>query len=310
MSPDLRARFVARMQVHDLIREFFRRNGFLEVQTPALVRAPGQEPYLEPFETVVRDIRGSETHGYLITSPEYALKKLLVAGFPKIFEIARCYRNNEPTGGLHNPEFTMLEWYRAGTDYRGIMEDTEQLVSNIASRISTPYPRLPTTFFAPPWERLSVADAFKKYADTDLDSVKDDTTFFKIFLSKIEPNLGREKPTFLYDYPVRMAALARAKPSDPRYAERFEVYVNGLELGNAYSELQDPSEHRRRFAEEQATRRAEGKIVNPIDDDFLAALESGLPACGGISIGVDRLAMVLLDAKSIDEVLFFPFPNS
>lgn len=300
-----------RMRIHELIREWFRREGFLEVQTPSIVRATGQEPYLEPLKTSVRDNRNNETPAYLITSPEYALKKLLVAGFPKIFELARCFRNNEPTGGLHNPEFTMLEWYRAGSDYHGIMEDAERLVSFVAQAIRQKGNKAERLDLTPPWERLSVAEAFKKYANIDLDQELGrenfDEWFFKIFLTHIEPKLGFEKPTILYDYPALMAALAKLKVEDPRYAERFEIYIGGKEIGNAYSELEDPEEHRKRFINEQKMRQNEGKDVNPIDEDFLAALGAGLPKCGGISIGVDRLAMILLDATTIREVLFFPW---
>ncbi|MBI4133298.1 EF-P lysine aminoacylase GenX [Candidatus Uhrbacteria bacterium] len=302
-----RSTLVGAMEIRRLIREWFLREGFVEVETPVLVRAPGQEPYLNPLETVVRDERGTEVAAYLITSPEYALKKLLVAGFPKIFELARCFRNGEPRGRLHNPEFTMLEWYRAGTDYRGIMEDCERLVYFIAQQLPITNYQLPVTFFAPPWERLSVRDAFNTYADTDLEAVASDDEFFKIFLSKVEPHLGRSQPTILYDYPASMAALARIKRDDPRYAERFEVYINGIELANAFSELGDADEQRERFLSEQETRRGAGRPIHPIDEEFLAALKAGLPECGGIALGVDRLAMVLLDAKSIREVVFFPY---
>lgn len=300
------------MEVRRLIREWFRLHDFFEVETPALVRTPGQEPYLSPFETVVRDERGRETPARLITSPEYALKKLLAAGFPKVFELARCFRNDEPTGGLHNPDFTMLEWYRTGTDYRGIMEDAEQLVYFVSQKLRAMSYKLPVTIdFSPPWERLSVREAFQKYVHVDLEQQFHRPDFedwyFKTFLTNIERELGRSKPTILYDYPVGMAALAREKPEDPRYAERFEVYVNGIELANAFSELTDARRQRERFLLEQEVRRKAGKPVHPLDHEFLAALESNLPPCGGIALGVDRIAMTLLDAKSIREVLFFPY---
>lgn len=311
-NPELLQKLRGAMEVRRLIREWFRLQGFFEVETPILVRAPGQEPHLSPFETVVRDERGMEMPARLITSPEYALKKLLVAGFPQVFELARCFRNNEPTGGLHNPDFTMLEWYRAGTDYRGIMEDVEQLVFYIHQNLlRTTYYILRTVDFTPPWEHLSAREAFQRYAGVDLERELDRPDFedwyFKTFLTKIERMLGHTKPTILYDYPASMAALARLKPTDPRYAERFEVYVRGLELANAFSELTDVKEQRRRFLGEQEARRKAGKPVHPIDEEFLAALEAGLPSCGGIALGVDRLAMVLLDARSIREVLSFPW---
>lgn len=303
----LRTKLEGAMKIRELVRAWFRAEGFFEVETPALVRAPGQEPNLNPLETIARDERGTEAAAYLITSPEYALKKLLVAGFPKIFELARCFRNNEPAGGLHNPEFTMLEWYRAGADYRGIMEDVERLAYFIAQGLPTTACRLPLTYFEPPWERLSVGEAFTRYANADLDSITSDDAFFKIFLTHIEPKLGQDKPTILYDYPARMAALARIKKDDPRYAERFEVYVKGVEIANAFSELGDATEQRRRFLEEQDIRRRAGTSVHPIDEEFLAALARGLPDSGGIALGLDRLAMILLDAESIREVVFFPY---
>ncbi|MDP3985417.1 MAG: EF-P lysine aminoacylase EpmA [bacterium] len=319
------------------IRQWFINQGFLEVNTPSLVRAAGQEPYLDPFEVAVRDERGNKTPGFLVTSPEYALKKLLVAGFPKIFSLASAFRNNEPADEFHNPEFTMLEWYRAGSDYRGIMEDTEQLVSSLARTFHSTGCKTHRAFnFSAPWERLTVAEAFLRHANIDLDEiigelsdfagvagrfrdvlqkrgerVRGDETFdecfFKIFLTYIEQKLGRGKPTFLYDYPASMASLARLKKEDTRYAERVEVYIEGVELANGFSELCDENEQRSRFLEEQEIRLREGKAVHPIDESFLAALGSGMPESSGIALGVDRLIMLLLDAKSIRDVLFFPW---
>lgn len=299
------------MEIRRLIREWFRMQEFVEVETPVLTRTPGQEPHLSVFETRAQTASGVDD-AYFITSPEYALKKLLAAGFPKIFELARCFRNNEPTGVLHNPEFTMLEWYRADTDYQGIMNDVEQMVSWIARelwKIKDFDCKIKVDLTAP-WERLSVKDAFACYASVDIEKEFErsdfEDWFFKTFLTRIEQKLGKERPTILYDYPACMAALARLKQDDPRYAERFEVYVNGIELANAFSELTDPDEQRKRFLHEQEQRKADGKPVYPLDESFLSAL-SEMPRCGGIALGVDRLAMCLLDAKSIHEVLFFPY---
>lgn len=321
VNSELQQKLRASMEIRRLMREWFYAHDFFEVETPSLVRTPGQEPYLYPFETIVRDERGRETSGYLITSPEYALKKLLAAGFSRVFEFSRVFRNNEPADALHNPEFTMLEWYRADTDYRGIMEDVEQLVNFVANQLSvTLTPPSPLEGegkgrggidFKPPWERVSVREAFKKYAEVDLDTELGrenfDEWFFKIFLTTIEPKLGLHKPTILYDYPASMAALAVIKKDDPRYAERFEIYMHGIEIANAFTELGDSAQQRRRFIEEQKIRVSLGKPVHPLDEEFLAALGSGFPKAGGIAIGVDRLAMVLLDAKSIREVLYFPW---
>ena len=290
------------------MRVWFRDNHFEECETPSLVRTPGQEPYLFPFETVVKDERARETSGYLITSPEYALKKILATGSSRIFEFARVFRNNEPADAMHNPEFTMLEWYRADTDYRGIMDDVENLIYFVFQNLNLKSYNLQLTS---PWEHLSVREAFKKYAAIDLDAelgrADFDEWFFKIFLTHIEQKLGRGKPTILYDYPACMAALAIIKKDDPRYAERFEVYINGVEIANAYSELGDPVEQRARFLAEQKVRAELGKPVHALDEELLAALGTGFPKAGGIALGVDRLAMVLLDAKSIREVLYFPW---
>jgi len=290
------------MMIRRLIREWFFEEGFVEVETPAMVRFPGQEPYLNPLQTVVCNERGNKEDVYLITSPEFAHKKLLASGFDKIFELARCFRNYEPRSLLHNPEFTMLEWYRSGVDYEKIMDDVEGLVSNIALKLGKNIGK--------PWERMRVKDAFKKYADINLDNELQRLDFadwfFKVFLTHIEPKLGLIEPVILYDYPASMAALAKIKKDDYRYAERFEVYWKGVELANAFTELTDSKEQRNRFIKEQEEQKKIGKGIRPIDEDFLKALDN-IPNAGGIALGVDRLAMLLLDAKSIDEVIFFPY---
>lgn len=297
----LQERFKVRARIVQLIREFFIKEGFLEVETPILVPAAGQEPYLNPMKTELWDHRGQREPGYLITSPEYAHKKLLAAGFEKTFEITRAFRAGEEWGGLHNPEFTILEWYRAGSDYTAIMDDVEKMVQFVGAHISPEQAKC----VEGPWERMSVAEAFQRYANVDLDEVLDEGTFFKIFLTKIERKLGFPKPTILYDYPTTMSSLARIKESDSRYAERFEVYIAGIELGNAFSELNDAKEQRRRFLEERALRKKLGKEIIPLDEDFLDAV-GNMPPSAGIAFGVDRLVMLLTDAKSIEEVLAFP----
>ncbi|MBI4280647.1 EF-P lysine aminoacylase GenX, partial [Candidatus Uhrbacteria bacterium] len=252
-NPALREKLEGAREIKRLIREWFSAHGFCETETPVLVRYPGQEPYLEPFVVTVKDEGGRTTPGTLITSPEYALKKMIAAGFDRLFELSRCFRNGEPVDELQNPEFTMLEWYRAGADYRDIMEDAEQLVFFISQKLLTANYQPPTRIdFTRPWERLSVAESFRRYAGVDLNKILEtndsaqafrkewarlggmvqgnetfEECFFKIFISRIEKNLGREKPTFLFDYPAHLAALARLKASDPRYAERFELYIKG-----------------------------------------------------------------------------------
>jgi len=325
------------------IRRFFAYRDFLEVETPILVRYPGMEPNLDPFATRLRLEDGAEFPGFLITSPEYSMKKLLAGGLPRIFEITKCFRNGEPWSladsgerGTHNPEFTMIEWYRANADYRAIMADTEEMVAAAAKEVAGTtglvYQGQPIDF-EPPWPRLTVAEAFKRYVGIDLDRGIDDhgwfrravadkgcpvadqepfdDVFFKIFLRDIEPRLGAAepgkpaRPVILYEYPRSMAALARLKEADRRFAERFEVYCLGLELGNAFSELNDAVEQRRRLEEESAERRRLNKFPYELDEQFIEAVAT-MPDSAGIAFGVDRLVMLLTDAPSIRDVLFFP----
>lgn len=349
--------FILRAKILTLIRDFFIKEGFLEVETPSLVRLPGMEPHLDPVGVTLRTARGRRD-GYLITSPEYAMKKILAAGFPKIFQICKSFRGGEEMDSLHNLEFTILEWYRANADYRDIMSDVENLFIyilrdlRVAERAKqenkktrkqkNKFENFPPKADAPlakkikyrgkvidlskPWPRLTVKDAFGEYAGIDLDKafgrpsmagiarkkgyvIKKndgfDDIFFKIFLSEIEPNLGRGRPTILYDWPAEMAALSRKKKDNLRYAERFEVYIGGLELGNAFSELVDSDEQRERLTEERKLRKKLGKEIYDIDEDFLRALKD-MPPSGGIAMGVDRIAMLFADARSIEEIIFFP----
>lgn len=324
------------------IREFFWQNGFLEVETPVLVKDGNLEPNLELFKTELAEANGAKHSAYLITSPEYGLKKLLAAGFSKIFQLGKCFRNNEPWGGAHNPEFTMLEWYEAGKNYTDLMDRVEQLCFYILDTvkrhgvIASPkgtkqsrvieYQGQKIDFFSP-WLRLSMRQAWQKYAGVDLNdfltydtmlalakekkypvSANDtwDDLFFKIFLSEVEPQItALNQPVFLYDYPVQLAALARVKKDNPRYAERFELYAGGLELANAYSELIDWQEQEKRFQADVKLRQKLGKEVIDYDRDLIAALKSGLPECAGISMGVDRLIMLLTNSKKIEEVMPF-----
>ena len=327
-------KFILRIEILKLIRSFFEKEGFLETETPSLVRVPGMEPHLDPIKVILPGEK--DEIGYLITSPEYAMKKLLAAGLTKIFQICKSFRGGEAADNLHNPEFTILEWYRVHADYKDVMEDTERLFVYIArhlntkkslgSKIKIKYQNQKIDL-TPPWPRLMVKEAFRKYAGVNLDKALEresmaevarakgyavnrddrfDDIFFKIFLSEIEPHLGAGRPTILYDWPAQMAALSRLKKNDRRYAERFEVYIGGLELGNAFSELIDLKEQKERLVEEKKLRKKLGKDIYEIDEDFLLALESGLPPSGGIAMGVDRIVMLFADAKTIDEILFFP----
>ena len=321
LSQSVRANLRKRARVIAGIRHFFDEKGFVEVETPLMVPQPGMEPHLEAFQTTY-EMR----QFYLHTSPEYAMKRLLAAGFERIYQICKVFRH-EPVGRMHTPEFTMIEWYRAYADYTDIMVDTEYLIAELATDLHGE-PVVRTDQYAvdltPPWERLTVREAMFRYAgirvDPYLDTAafirqaghstigKDDSpevAFFKVFLDRVEPHLGKEKPTILYDYPAPMAALAKRKSSAPDLAERFEVYIAGVELCNAFTELNDPDEQRQRLEEEVAQRVREGNPAYPVDECFLAALEYGMPPSGGIALGVDRLVMLLTGASSIGEVMAF-----
>jgi lysyl-tRNA synthetase class 2 len=347
-NPALISTYLARARVIKAIRAFFDAQGFEEVETPLLVAAPGMESYLEVFETRLTTARGAAHRAFLTTSPEYAMKKLLVAGLPRIYQVCKSFRNGEEVSRGHNPEFTILEWYRAHADYHAIMADCEQLLLHIWHTLHAPsFPGAlwadgkgpgdgpkPTVSTArgpvsllPPWERISVRDAFQRHAGIVLDAIADDAAmratlaakgyrtpakttweqgYHQIFLNEIEPHLGIGRPTILYDYPASMAALARRKPDDPRYAERFEFYIGGVELGNAFSELTDPDEQLARLTQEQAERAELGKTRYEIDLDFIAALRAGMPPAAGIAVGVDRLVMLFAGVATIQDTLWFP----
>jgi lysyl-tRNA synthetase class 2 len=330
-----RARLETRGRVLQATRDFFAEASFVEVDTPALQASPGLEPHLQAFATVTHDPNdGAARPLYLHTSPEFAMKKLLVAGLPRIWQLAHVFRDGErsPT---HHPEFAMLEWYRAGAGYYDLMADCEALLrrAQAAAGVAELSWNGKGADASRPWQRLSVAEAFARHAGIDLLATAPDpaqpdaallaaaaakagiaphpgddweTLFFRIFLERIEPNLGIGAPTILYDYPLALAALSRPKPDDPRLCERFELYVCGLELANAFGELTDPAEQRRRFQADQAKKQALYGETYPIDEDFLAALTHGLPDCAGIALGFDRLVMLATGARHIEEVLWAP----
>lgn len=330
-SAHLRQNLQTRAKALAATRAFFDAQGYMEAETPIVVAKPGMEPHLDPFETSVADPFGNRYPAFLITSPEYAMKKLLVAGFPKIYQLAKCFRNGEAFEGRHNPEFTMLEWYRTGVDYAGIMDETEALVKHVAEKATfrTVIERNGRIIdLAKPWERFTVREAMAKHAGIDLDAAMNDgkilrdkaaeldhvlpegyswdDAFFSVFLNAVEPHLGVERPTFLHEYPVSMAALSKASARDPRYAERFELYIGGLEVANAFTELTDAKEQRKRLEVERTLRKSLGRSDYGPDEDFLAALEEGMPEAGGIALGFDRLLMVLLGEDDIRNVMAFP----
>jgi lysyl-tRNA synthetase class 2 len=273
-----------------LVREFFYEQDFAEVETPIRIPAPALETHIDAPAS------GS---AWLRTSPELFIKRLLVAGCESVFEMGACFREGE-CGRRHNPEFTMLEWYRLQADYLDILRDTEQLVQRV----------LPNPFIyqgvwidlSMPWSQLTVREAFLKWAGWDPVLNWDANRFDEDMVAKVEPALPKDRPCVLIDYPAQAAALARLKPTDPLVAERWEVYIGGLELANAYTELCDPVAQRKRFQCAAEERKKLGKAVYPVDELFLNALEEGLPPCGGIALGVDRLVMLACDADDIAKV--------
>lgn len=304
-DPEILERYLVREKVIDTIRAFFKKRGFREVFTPTLVPIPSIEPNLEVFKTSLETSRGLKRDGYLIMSPEFSIKKLLAVGIGNCFEIARCFRNKEEVSSLHSPEFTMLEWYRINADYTDIMRDFEDLFLKIVGSSKLSY-QGKIYNLSTPWPRISVAEAFKKFAKKDVLKVTDED-FYQIFFNEVEPQIAKSKrPFFIYDYPISQASLSRPKKSDPRFAERFEVFLAGAELGNCFSELTDWREQKRRFELDQAERKRAGKSEYPIDDDLIEALKSGLPEVSGIAVGVDRLIMLAADTSEISDSLFFP----
>jgi lysyl-tRNA synthetase class 2 len=293
----IRSNLMRRARILDEVRSFFREAGFLEIETPQRIPAPAPEAHIDAQEAGA---------WFLHTSPELCMKRLLAAGYEKIFQICRCFRKGE-RGGRHVPEMTLLEWYAAGWDYRDLMGQCESLILFLADRLGTGS-RLRyqgrTIDLTPPWERLTVDAAFRRYGGMSAEAALDEDRFDEIMGLAVEPHLGRPRPLFLHDYPVRCGALARRKPDDPSVAERFELYIAGMELCNAFSELTDAAEQRARFASENRIRRSSGKTVYPAPEPFLAALEQ-MPSAAGNALGIDRLVMLFCDAASIDEVVAF-----
>jgi lysyl-tRNA synthetase class 2 len=287
----------ARARIIQSIRRYFIQEGFLEVETPLRIPAPAPESHIDAVPS---------REWFLHTSPELCMKRLLAAGFENVFQICRCWRDGE-RGIRHLPEFTMLEWYRANSDYAHLMADCEAMIKHLAAAsgiISKILFKGQEVRLDLPWERLTVREAFLKFSGTTMENAVESDRFDEIMVESVEPMLGIGQPTFLCDYPSERAALARLKTADTSVAERFELYIGGLELANGFSELTDAIEQRRRFELEEQFRRSTGRIPYPEPTRFLEELPS-MPPSAGIALGVDRLVMIMLDASSIDEVVAF-----
>ncbi|HTL37112.1 MAG TPA: EF-P lysine aminoacylase EpmA [Kofleriaceae bacterium] len=305
----------ARARALATLREVFAARGFLEVETPLLVPSPGLEIHLEAVRVGA---------GYLITSPEYQMKRLLAAGFERIYQVCKCFRANEH-GAQHSSEFTMVEWYRAFAGIDAIIEDTEQLVHAVCGDHARVGDR--RIDVRPPWQRMTVRAAMERFAGVRVDGAETaaelvaevrrarievadgtawDDAFFAAFLARVEPAIAAlDHALVLEDWPAPLAALARRKDGDPKTALRFEAYIGGIELANAFDELTDSVEQRARFGDDQRIRAERGKPVYPLDEKLLAALAEGLPPSAGIALGFDRLVMLATGAPSIDQVLTF-----
>ena len=325
---DRRPFLMARNRIVAALRRWFEREGFVEIEAAALQVSPGNETHLHAFATEWIGPDGRRTPRYLHTSPEFAMKKLLAAGEERIVSFARVFRNRE-LGPLHAPEFTMLEWYRAGVAYDAIMDDCAAVVAEAARTAeagSLTWRGASADPFAAP-ERITCAEAFARHADIELSAclgdrdhfavaaesagvrVADDDTwsdiFSRVLSDRVERHLGIGRPAILYEYPVSEAALARPKPDDPRFAERFELHACGVELANGFAELTDPVEQRRRFAADMDEKQAIYGERYPIDEDFLAALAQ-MPEASGVALGLDRLVMLATGATHIDQVQWTP----
>lgn len=286
-----------RSMICSAVRSFFTARGYLEVETPVLIPSPAPEPHVEAVQA--GDM-------FLHTSPELCMKRLLAAGYRKIFQICKCFRSDE-RGSLHTPEFTMLEWYHADRNYFQLMEETEALIQDIAGHLESENKILfqgHSIDLTRPWQRITVDEAFARHSRVSLETALRKGLFDEIMVSRLEPNLGIESPLFLYDYPSSMAALARTSPLDPSVAERFELYIGGLELGNGFSELTNREEQERRFTEAEKTRRSAGSPPYPTPVKFLAELPL-MPDAAGMALGLDRLAMIFCDTAEIDDVIAF-----
>jgi len=322
-NPQVKETFKMRSQVITAIRQFLDQRGFIEVETPVLQPSAGgalARPFVTHHHTLDQDF-------YLRIALELHLKRLIIGGLDKVYELGRTFRN-EGISTKHNPEFTMLETYQAYADYNDVMDMAEEMVAEVSRQVlGTDQVEFngTTISFKPPWQRLSLVNAVKEYSGIDFvkypnaDLLRDKMQKLglevdpeknwarlvdELISTFVEPNLIQ--PTFVFDYPVSMSPLAKTKPDNDRVVERFEAFAGGMEIANAFTELNDPIEQRQRFQQQQKERQAEGEVVETIDEDFLQALEYGMPPTGGLGVGIDRLVMLLTGQQSIREVILFP----
>ena len=305
-----------RAEILATIRAFFSDRDVLEVETPLLASAPATDLHLDAVSCRYRGQGADEGRElYLQTSPEFAMKRLLAAGSGAVYQICKAVRNGE-AGRMHNPEFTILEWYRPGWDHHRLVDEIDEMLQLVLG--------------TPPGDRTTYASVFDRHASIDPFSARDeelvnrartlgvvephdlerDDLLNLLLTHVVEPQLGRGRPTFLHDYPASQASLARVRPGDPPVAERFEVFSDGVELANGYHELNDPAEQRRRFTADNTARRAADLPEVPIDERLLAAIEHGLPDCAGVALGIDRLLMVAAGTRDISDVLTFPIDRA
>ena len=286
-----------RADVLHATRAFFLSRDYLEVETPNRIPSPLPESHIDALPS---------GEWWLHPSPELCMKRMLAAGYERIFQIAKCYRGHE-RGPLHLPEFTLLEWYHAGYDYFRLMEECEDLFLYVSGALGTGsriHYRDRQIEISKTWERLAVKEAFERYGSICLEKALAENRFEEILALEIEPRLGSPKPTFLYNYPLAFASLARKTKVDPDFAERFEIYIGGLELANGFSELTDAREQRFRFEKENETRSKRSRLACPMPEIFLDAI-SRMPESAGIALGVDRMVMLFANAASIDDVVSF-----
>lgn len=293
----------ARQKIIRRIRAFFEETSFLEVETPLLVTSPGTEVQIDAVEALLATSPdGPRDRRFLITSPELHMKRLIAAGAGPIFQFSRVFRDGE-LGAHHRPEFTMLEWYRPFAPYERLMEDCENLMRQAAGGQTLTYQGVDIDLSGS-WPRLSFRDALIQHGNVNPDTLSPDEQL-EVMVSTVEPALDPHRPVFITDFPIALASLARPRPDNSAVAERFELFMGGLELANAFGELTDAAEQRRRCQSEIDERAALGKRFQPMDEAFLDAMSAGLPPSSGIALGLDRLVMLLTDSASIDDVLAF-----